>query len=369
MKIAILRRVKPWVLCGFVSGLAVLDASAAGAQSVILSFNSLPREQGWAYRTNPAFLGVHADETDVFSVPDGWVLHQNTMDLPLVQQCVTVNLDPYGSCDRNYYTMNDVVDHSHSFVLDVRARVLQENDPPFYPAGFGFFVTSRTDSMAFFLGLKLRDGMLRNVMRIPIDWMDKADVIELGLHDDRFHDYRLEASFGSPGVYKLFVDNALLKTGTIPPGGNFCAGLGICDGLVLGDADSGGNAEADLSRYSFSQPSCATDATGAFAVSKSGYVYNFATQRFSQTVKLTNISGAPITGPISLALDGLSANASLFNASGTTSCSAPLGSSYVMNMVGGIAPGASVSLVLQFTNPTRGAITYATRVLTGAGGR
>jgi YVTN family beta-propeller protein len=113
--------------------------------------------------------------------------------------------------------------------------------------------------------------------------------------------------------------------------------------------------------------SCATDVSSSVSVTRSGYTYNFATQRFFQTVKLTNSSTSTISGPVSLVLDGLSANASLFNSSGATTCAALPGRPFVTTTAPSLAPGASVSVVLQFTNPTKAATTYGARVLAGSG--
>jgi hypothetical protein len=66
-------------------------------------------------------------------------------------------------------------------------------------------------------------------------------------------------------------------------------------------------------------------------------------------------------------LDSLSNNASLFDGSGVTGCGSVTGSPYIFTPALSFAPGASVSVVLQFTNPTNAAITYSTRVLTGPG--
>jgi hypothetical protein len=112
-------------------------------------------------------------------------------------------------------------------------------------------------------------------------------------------------------------------------------------------------------------PACATDVSSSIAVTRSGYTYNFATQRFSQTVKLTNTSGAPISGPFNLVLDSLSSNAALFNAAGLTSCAVPGGSPFVTSNTTTLAPGATVSVVLQFTNASRAVTSYTTRVLAG----
>ena len=86
-----------------------------------------------------------------------------------------------------------------------------------------------------------------------------------------------------------------------------------------------------------------------------------------QTDTLTNNSANTITGPISLVLDSLSADATLFNATGSTdTLELPAGSPYI-NTVVTLAPGQSVGVQMQFTDPTRGAITYNTRVLAGPG--
>jgi len=112
-------------------------------------------------------------------------------------------------------------------------------------------------------------------------------------------------------------------------------------------------------------PTCATDVSGTVTVKRSGYSYNFITKRFVQTITLKNNSASPIAGPISLAIDGLTANATLFNSAGTTTCAVPLGSPYV-STTGPPAPGSSTSVVLQFTDPTRTGFNYSTRVLAGA---
>lgn len=120
---------------------------------------------------------------------------------------------------------------------------------------------------------------------------------------------------------------------------------------------------------------CAVDVSSAVAPAKgkgsksTGATHNLA---------LTNVSDSPIAGPISVALDALSpAGTTLVNATGVTSCSAPAGSPYVNVDVGADlvwSPGERVTAVLEFAVDASGrgkkpAITYATRVLAGAGGR
>jgi hypothetical protein len=135
----------------------------------------------------------------------------------------------------------------------------------------------------------------------------------------------------------------------------------------VGDLIGAQNAAVNLA------PVCAADVSGSISVKRSGYVFNFGSKLFSQKVTLTNTSASTVFGPISLALDNLSGNASLYNMSGATGCAAPLGSQYIDTSikasVAGLAPGAGVSVVLQFSNPTKAGISYTTRVLATSGER
>ena len=96
----------------------------------------------------------------------------------------------------------------------------------------------------------------------------------------------------------------------------------------------------------------------ATPLTRSGYVLDRRLNKMVQQVTLTNNTGAAILGPINLALDSLSGNTALFNASGTTANNAPLGSAYITMQAGNLAPGATVSTTLQFNKPVSGSITY-----------
>jgi hypothetical protein len=177
-------------------------------------------------------------------------------------------------------------------------------------------------------------------------------------------DFTIYAS-DNGGLFAAFQTNTTATSATFTGQvGHTYAFYSIARDLV-GNVE-GAKTAADTST-TITLPPCATDVSGSISVARSGYSYNFATQRFYQTVKLTNSSTSTISGPISLVLDNLSTNASLFNASGTTSCAAPLGSPYIITSTASLAPGATVSAVLQFANPTKAATTYATRVLAGPG--
>ena len=74
----------------------------------------------------------------------------------------------------------------------------------------------------------------------------------------------------------------------------------------------------------------------------------------TQSVSLVNASVNAITGPVSLALDLLTAGVTLVNAAGVTACAPPTGSPYVDVNVGedGVwSPGERVDVVLQFAFP------------------
>jgi hypothetical protein len=116
---------------------------------------------------------------------------------------------------------------------------------------------------------------------------------------------------------------------------------------------------------------CATDVTSSVTVVRSGFRFNFATGRLVQSVTLTNAGSSPIQGPISLVLDNVSSNATLFNPAGATSCAAPLGSLYVNAPLdtNSLGPGASATILLQFSDPNRTAISYSIRLLAGTGNR
>jgi probable HAF family extracellular repeat protein len=105
---------------------------------------------------------------------------------------------------------------------------------------------------------------------------------------------------------------------------------------------------------------CAADVTAQLSMVASGFVRVGFTTQFRQTITITNTGATNIAGPVSLAIDNLGANAVLINKSGTTSCAAPAGSSYV-NFAAGLNAGASVTSLLVFDDPTFAPITYSGR--------
>ena len=92
----------------------------------------------------------------------------------------------------------------------------------------------------------------------------------------------------------------------------------------------------------------------------------FGTAIWTQTLSVTNTSGEAISGPIQVVLTNLSANARLFGASGTATCSGLSGAPYLY-ITGTLAPNATAAVVLTFTNsqvPAPG-ITYTPVIVSG----
>lgn len=101
------------------------------------------------------------------------------------------------------------------------------------------------------------------------------------------------------------------------------------------------------------------------AITRGGFVLNRQTGRWNQAVTIVNNGANAIEGTICLALDNLSANASLYGANGTTTLLAPTGSSFVKLPISSLNAGQTATITLQFVNPTNAKITYTPRVTAG----
>jgi hypothetical protein len=169
------------------------------------------------------------------------------------------------------------------------------------------------------------------------------------------------------GSFTPWLDSTVASSATYSGQAGHTYGFFAIGTDLVGNAEMS-KAAAEATTSTGTTAVCATDVSNRVQVTRSGYGYNFTTGRFVQTVTLKNTGSTIIRGPIGLVVDSLSSNATLYNANGTTTCAPPIGSSFA-NWASDLAPAASAALVLQFTNPTRAAITYATRVLAGTAGR
>ena len=143
----------------------------------------------------------------------------------------------------------------------------------------------------------------------------------------------------------------------------------ICNGKVYaGTAIS-------LAAFSLLTPIAATEVTGTVQLAFTALQYQSSTKHYIQSVTLTNSGSTSLSSPLSLIFDGLSANASLANASGATTVTVPAASMFInVPLSSPLAPGANVTVQLSWIDsiqpPAVPAITYAkTRVLAGPNSR
>jgi len=97
----------------------------------------------------------------------------------------------------------------------------------------------------------------------------------------------------------------------------------VCNGKVyVGTATS-------LAGFGLITPVAATEITGSVQLAFGALQYQSSTKHYVQSVTLTNIGGTSVALPVSLVFDGLSANATLSNASGATTATSPSASPYI----------------------------------------
>jgi hypothetical protein len=131
--------------------------------------------------------------------------------------------------------------------------------------------------------------------------------------------------------------------------------------------DAAGNLEAakTIADATTVTPVCSADVSSQVSIVRSGFRLDRTINKFVQTITVTN-KGAALTGA-AVTFDSLPSGISLANGNGVTACTAP--SSPYMNIPGTLGTSQNVVLTLQFTDPSQAAITYANRVLGGAGAK
>jgi hypothetical protein len=101
---------------------------------------------------------------------------------------------------------------------------------------------------------------------------------------------------------------------------------------------------------------------GQISTTASGLAYSRVTRTFNGTVTITNTSGASISGPLQVVFFGLPATVTLVNATNNLS-----GTPYVtVPASAGIAAGASVTVAVQFSNPSNATINFSPAVYSGS---
>jgi hypothetical protein len=104
----------------------------------------------------------------------------------------------------------------------------------------------------------------------------------------------------------------------------------------------------------------AVDRTSSFSLLRSGLTWNRITNKYTASITLTNTGGDTLTGPFQLVFQNLSAGVTLDNATGSHD-----GAPYITATAGPLAPGASVTVPLTFSNPNKVAIGYTNAVFAG----
>lgn len=102
------------------------------------------------------------------------------------------------------------------------------------------------------------------------------------------------------------------------------------------------------------------DVSASVQTAAQGLYYNRATQKFTGNLTVTNTGGTPLAGPLQVVLGGLGAGVTLSNASGMHD-----GAPYI-TLGAGLAPGATATVPLVFSNPSKGVINYAASVYSGS---
>jgi hypothetical protein len=113
--------------------------------------------------------------------------------------------------------------------------------------------------------------------------------------------------------------------------------------------DAAGNTEA---QHTLAVDVAPVDVGASVKMTQQGATLNRATGKYVGGVTVTNTGSTALTGPLWLALNGLTAGVTLDNANGSTG-----GAAYVQ-VAGPLNPGATVTVPLTFTNPNRVAIGY-----------
>lgn len=102
------------------------------------------------------------------------------------------------------------------------------------------------------------------------------------------------------------------------------------------------------------------DVTASVKVSLSALGYNRVTGKFTGSASVKNTSGTVLAGPLQFVLRGLPAGVTLDNRGGTWR-----GAPYVTLPGTSLAPGATATVALTFTNPSKRKVRFTARLVSG----
>jgi streptogramin lyase len=89
------------------------------------------------------------------------------------------------------------------------------------------------------------------------------------------------------------------------------------------------------------------------AMTASGLLYSRVTRTYNGSVTITNISGGVLGGPFPIVFTSLTPGVTLTNATGTVQ-----GGPYINPVVSSLAPGQSITVPVQFSNPSNALINF-----------
>ena len=102
------------------------------------------------------------------------------------------------------------------------------------------------------------------------------------------------------------------------------------------------------------------DASASFALTKYAAVLNRATGKYTGKVTFKNTTAQTISGPFHVSFSGLAAGITVDNASGSKD-----GAPYITAADANLAPGATATVNVTFSNPAKAAISYGNTIYSG----
>ena len=113
------------------------------------------------------------------------------------------------------------------------------------------------------------------------------------------------------------------------------------------------NEAPTFSDFSLVMPTQVLNAPSQFSVDSSGFVYSRATRLYTGTLNVTNASISAVESPVAVALSGLTSGVTLVNSLGLRN-----GDPYTTVTNSGLAAGASLSIPVQFSDPSNAKINF-----------
>jgi hypothetical protein len=117
------------------------------------------------------------------------------------------------------------------------------------------------------------------------------------------------------------------------------------------------NQVPEFSDFTLEMPIQVLNASSPISITSTGFLYSRSSRLYTGNLTITN-NGADLTGTVNVVLNGLSSGVTLVNATGSNN-----GEPMIQVSNNGLAAGASITVPLQFSNPTNAAITFNPVVL------